>query len=246
MRTAPILVPAMLLALTTAAHALATGITINGRTDQVYDPSRSLLYFSTNTGQVLRYNPSTNSLLPSWTVGSNINAIDITPDRKYLFAAEVNLTGDQGTIYRVDLSNGAVAPFHYTAGEARGAFDIVALNDGRAVFSANHQFSGASTPFRSIDYSTGTITPFTIGGVEQSGERQSELWRNITQNTFAVDGTNTSAGPIGIFSTTTEAYLTQVTTFTPLNGFRAAINPAGTQTAMYGFNFSSSARKSFD
>jgi hypothetical protein len=246
MKLARALSATVLLAFATSAHALSLGITVNGRTDQVYDNSRNLLYFSTNTGQIQRYNPVTNTFLPAWTVGSNLNALDITPDRKYLFAAEVNLNADQGTIYRVDLATGSSTPFHYTAGEARGAFDIVTLNDGRAIFSASHQYSGAATPLRSIDYATGAITDFTVNGVAQFGERQTELWRNITHSTFAANGTNTSAGPVSIFSTSTETYTTQATTWTPLNGFRAAVNPAGTQTAMYGLNFSSRVRSTAD
>jgi DNA-binding beta-propeller fold protein YncE len=236
------LILAVVLALGASASAASTGITIGGRTDQAYDASTGLLYLSTNGGKIQRYDPATNALLPAWSVGSNINAIDITPDHKYLMAVEVNLAGDQGTVYRVDLSNGNVSPFHYTAGEARGAFDIVTLNDGRAVFSADHQFSGASPPLRSIDYVTGVISPFTINGVAQAGERQSELWRNVTHSHFAMDGTNTSAGPFNVFSTVTEAYTVAVSTGTPLNGLRVAVSPNGAQAAIYGLNFGPTAR----
>jgi hypothetical protein len=231
-----------LLALVNAASAANLGITINGRTDQVYDNTRNLLYFSTNAGQIQRYNPVTNALLPAWNIGSNLHAIDITPDRQYLFAVQDGLNAGQGTIYRVDLNTGASTPFTYTAPEGAGPVDIVTLNDGRAVFSASHMFSGASTPLRSINYATGAISPFTINGTAQEIERRSPLYRNLTQSTFMYTGGNTSAGPLAIFSTATQNWITQRTTGTDLNGIRAAISPDGTDLAMYGFNFASTVR----
>src|SRR5205823_2106913 len=67
-----------------AAPAQAVVVSVPNRTDQVFDDYRGLLYLSTSTGLVQRYNPVSNTLLPAWNVGTNITAIDVTPDNHYL------------------------------------------------------------------------------------------------------------------------------------------------------------------
>jgi hypothetical protein len=223
----------------------AAVVSVPNRTDQVYDDSRGLLYLSTNTGLVQRYNPQTNALLPAWTVGTNVSAIDITPDNQYLLAAENNWTGI-GIIHRLNLNTGLVTDYTYDAPEGRAAYDIVALNDGRALFSGGHMYSGDATVLRSLDLNTGSISYFTVNGQTQYVQKNSELWRNRARNTVAIVDTATSAGGFSIYSTTTESYVSSTQFWTPLNMMRLSITPNSSQVAMAGFNLSAAVRQTND
>src|SRR5258708_25331340 len=54
-------------------------IPVSDRHDFVYDSSRNLLYITTASGQVQRYDVANQTLLTPWIVGSSLNGADITP-----------------------------------------------------------------------------------------------------------------------------------------------------------------------
>jgi hypothetical protein len=232
----------------TASSALAVNIvSVPDRSDQVYDPTRNLLYLSTDTGLVEQYNPVTNSFLTPLDVGSNLSAIDITPDGHYLLAAEAGTSGSDGTIDRVDLTTDVVTPLSYPLENLdSGAYDIATLNDGRAIFSSNSDYTGNSGNLRSISLSTWNISDFTVGGQDQGVSPRTELWRSPDHSTVFMDDSETSAGGVNVFSTSTENYLIQTLLWTPLNGFRVSISPNDAAIAFSGFNVGLAARNTSD
>jgi DNA-binding beta-propeller fold protein YncE len=192
---------------------------------------------------VERYNPVTNTFLSSFNVGTNLAATDITPDDHYLLAAEHNTSGSTGTIDRVDLTTGTVTPMSYPLENLdAGAYDIVALNDGQAVFSSDSNFTGNSGNLRSINLSTWAISDFMANGHTDGVSPRSELWRSPDHSTFFLNDTETSAGGVQLFSTKTENFLVNTQLGTDLNGFRVAISPDDTAIAFGGFNVQLAAR----
>mgnify|MGYP002623110063 FL=1 len=83
-------------------------IAVADRVAHVYDSERDVLYISTSSGSLQRFDLSTRTLLAPWTVGSNLGGLDITPDNAFLYVTEIQALGNNGIVHKVDLSNGAV------------------------------------------------------------------------------------------------------------------------------------------
>src|SRR5262245_12582972 len=78
------------------------------RRDLVYDPVRDLLYITTSTGAVQRYDPASNSLLSPIAMpgSSSLAGADITPDGGTLLAADTVPGASTGVVRRIDLATG--------------------------------------------------------------------------------------------------------------------------------------------
>src|ERR1700722_6216363 len=63
----------------------STLIPVSNYNDLVFDPSRDLLYITTSSGQVQRWDVATQQLLPAWNVGNVLEGADITPDDNSLY-----------------------------------------------------------------------------------------------------------------------------------------------------------------
>src|SRR5688572_15416703 len=68
----------------------AAWINVPNASDMVYDDRRGLLYVTSTSGRITRYNPATGATLPAWNVGANLQAADITRDGRYLLVTEGN------------------------------------------------------------------------------------------------------------------------------------------------------------
>jgi DNA-binding beta-propeller fold protein YncE len=121
----------------------STLIPVSNRRDLVFDPTRDLLYITTSSGLVQRYDVANQTLLTPWNVGTSLNGADITPDASALYVAESQLSGSQGVLHRVDLNDGSVSNITYNlAFYEGGTWDVAVANNGTAFFSTTFQGSG--------------------------------------------------------------------------------------------------------
>jgi sugar lactone lactonase YvrE len=131
-------------------------IPVRNRRDLVFDPTRDLLYITTDSGLVQRYDVANQKLLSPWKVGTSLNGADITPDGSTLYVADFQTSQSQGVLHQVDLNSGSVTDVAYdlSAGEG-GTWDVAVANNGKAFFST---LGSGSVPFRQLDLSTGAVT----------------------------------------------------------------------------------------
>ena len=135
--------------------AQGTLIPIPNRRDHVYDHERDILYVSTGTGLIERYDVPNEQLLPPIAVGGSTLGIDITPDARFLYIADQTIYGDNlGRIRKLDLDTGDVAVISFiTINNEGGAFDLDIAGNGKGLISTNT--AGAVwVPFREIDLAT--------------------------------------------------------------------------------------------
>lgn len=90
-------------------------VNVPGATDFVYDPANGILYISTESGDVLRWNATAGTFLsPIHVGGANLSSIALTPDNAYLLVGDENIYGTYPNGYtqvdRIALSNLAISP----------------------------------------------------------------------------------------------------------------------------------------
>src|SRR2546423_551200 len=92
----------------------STFIPVSNRRDLVFDQGRNLLYITTSSGTVQRWDVTTQQLLPAWNVGTALEGADITPDGNWLYVTEaVASPGNLGVLHRVNLNTGGVSNSTY-------------------------------------------------------------------------------------------------------------------------------------
>lgn len=229
-----------------AGSALARSVDIvpvSNWTGQVYDNTRNLLYISTSTGVVQRYNPATNSFLSPIDVGTDLSSIDVTPNDQYLLAADRVTNDGMGMIERVNLATDTVTDMPYPLENLdSGADQVVAMNDGQAIFSSSSSYTGNESNIRSINLSTWAIGDFTVNGQVQGAGPGDQLTRSDDYSTVVLNDEETSEGGFSVFDATTGSYLVQTNLGAPLNGFHVAISPNDSAVTFGGLNVGLAAR----
>src|SRR5258705_4949771 len=88
--------------------------------DIVFDDSRDILYVSTSTGLVYRYDLASGTILPPWTVGGSLEGLDLTPDHSTLYVADTNKSATQRLIRKLNTQSRALTTLAYdlAAGDA--------------------------------------------------------------------------------------------------------------------------------
>jgi uncharacterized delta-60 repeat protein len=137
----------------TSGVAIAAGT--NPR-DVAVDSARGIVYIATSTGQVLRYDLATQSMLTPWQVGVVLNGIGLSADGSTLYVGEDRRGPAEGLLYRVDTSSGAVTSISYplNTGEV-GTYDVAVLASGKVFFTT--EGTGGSQ-LRQYDPATGLVT----------------------------------------------------------------------------------------
>ena len=64
------------------------------RKDHVFDPVNRILYITTSSGTVQRWDADTQTLLAPWTVGGELGGIDVTPDGAMVLVADAHVQYD--------------------------------------------------------------------------------------------------------------------------------------------------------
>ncbi len=191
------------------AYADATFISAPNRADMVHDPMRNILYI-TSGSEVLRYNLTTQSFLPSFNLGGRLMGIDLSPDGNTLAVADATYSTVQSWIYLVNVQTGAsqkvVFPLLLPETEVWGTYSVAFGSDGNLLITEAAQWS----PLRKYNLSTGTATvllPLISGATILSssadgsvigfaeGSNTSGPWGR-----YRVSDSNTAVSPNGTFN----------------------------------------------
>ncbi|MEZ5736768.1 MAG: Ig-like domain-containing protein [Novosphingobium sp.] len=135
--------------------------------DIAFSPDSETLYVA-HGGTVTAYDAATGTAVQSWTIGTELNGIDVSLDGQYLVATERELgpTTSLGGpyysteiyAYRLDLTTGESTKFTGTSSASTNYFyDASFLPDGRALLA--HFNAYGHEPFTILDFETGTFDP---------------------------------------------------------------------------------------
>jgi hypothetical protein len=135
-----------------------TFIPVPDRNDLIFDPTRDVLYITTASGLVQRWDMATQKLLTPWNVGGILEGGDITQDGKYLYVADgVPVTGHLGVLHQVDLASGAVTNLTYPLGMNEfGGYAVAVASTGKVLVSG--QGSDYSIPIEEYDPASNSFT----------------------------------------------------------------------------------------
>jgi hypothetical protein len=122
--------------------------------DLVFDPFRGLLYITTASGDIQRYDVGNGALLTPFHVSGALEGADITPDGQYLYVADANASTTNGFLRKVNLDTGEVTTLTYAA--TQGAYSVVVDANGKAFFTLA---GGSFTPIYQVDLTTDTTSP---------------------------------------------------------------------------------------
>lgn len=190
-------------------------IPVTNHRDMVFDPTRNLLYITTDDGDLERFDLTTQTLLNPIQVGNVLNGADITPDGSQLVIAEDVIGQGQGFVHLLDLSDNEVSTVAYELdfGEI-GAWDIAVGANGTAFVTTDYGGSGW-TPLRELDLATGTFTARTDSlGSGFGGEvrQNTRIQRSADRSFFTFTEPNISSGPIFTYDAATDTFAGSITT----------------------------------
>jgi sugar lactone lactonase YvrE len=158
-------------------HAAPTPlIPVPNRRDLVYDPSRDLLYITTSTGTVERYDIATQTLLAPFAIGNSLRGADITPDGNFLYVADYQQNAVQGFVRKVDLRDGRETDltFDLTFGTTTGALGVAIADNGKGLI-ATSDYGAPGQGVQEIDLQTDQLTPrypvYYLGSLRRGADR---------------------------------------------------------------------------
>ncbi len=168
-------------------------IVVTDARDLVFDCQRNLLYISTASGMVERYDLVSKSLLSPLSVGTSLYGIDITPDCNWLYVTEGQTSGSEGYVHKVNLNTGIVTEVSYTlTTNESGSWDIEIGSDGKGLMTTSFDGSGG-TPVRELDTATGVLTIRNdVPGTEPDGKvsMNSSIYRSGDRTLLLITGTS--------------------------------------------------------
>ncbi len=208
-------------------------IPVANRRDLIFDEIRNQLYITTSDGKVQRYDVATQTLLPSWTIGTSLNGGDITADGTALYIAENQTGTSQGYIYKVALDTGNVTtlPYSLNSGEA-GAWDVAIGPQGRGIVSTRYSGSG-SVPLRQLDLNTDTLSVRSdVPTYFHTVQQDTLISRGVDRTSFFLTEANSSAGPILTYNAISNTFPRAAEINTFLSNALSTVNRDGSLIAM--------------
>jgi hypothetical protein len=191
-------------------------IPIPDRKDHVFDPVYQILYITTQSGTVERYDVTTKEFLSPWAIGGTLGGVDVTPNGDTVLVCDrsYDTTTDVGYIHRVDALSGIVTTLEFPLDGGQpsftetGSWDVVAMNNGKAFFTAD--FVGSAwVPLHELDLATNTIVDrpsSTFSGFNEVRER-TWLYRDANHSVMLGLESNSSAGPVFSYFAGTDSFI---------------------------------------
>src|SRR5205823_4044206 len=105
-------------------------IPVTNHRDLVWDPYRSQLDITTNTGSVQVYNLNTMSFQPALNVGGSLAGADLSADGTSLLVAQQQAPAGQGVLHKFNLNTGQRTDLYYPLITGEGSAWDVALATG--------------------------------------------------------------------------------------------------------------------
>ena len=149
-----------------AANVVQT-LTTGTLRDVTLSASGSTAYVSNTDGWVTAFDVASGDVLGRWKVGTTLAGMDVSPDGRYLVAAEAAIErGAEGystiRVHRLDLQTGVVTDYTSRVNNSysSGFYDVAWAKDGSVLVSRS---SGPEVTVWSLDTSTGLF--WTVSGV---------------------------------------------------------------------------------
>lgn len=183
-----------------AVHVGAsTLLPVTGARDLIVDTLRNVVYITTSSGQVQRYQIASDSLLTPYNVSHGLYGGDINAAQSALYIQEGLQNLDEGMYRKIDLNTGAVTNLNYNIDDYEGTgWDLAIAADGKGYATSRFQGSGTS-PFRSIDMATDAIARLSKGPLTQD----THIIRGVDRSRLFFLQSNTSNGPTFQFTPAT-------------------------------------------
>lgn len=208
------------------------------RRDLVWDPHRNMLYITTASGELERFDAASRVLLEPWPIGDSLLGADITPDGRYLFVAEDMNSNEHPRVLKVNLDTGGVTTIGIQPafGEVSRGWDIKIVSDSLGFVTTGNQGSGW-VPFREFDVTLGLFKiredAAGSGGLMVTG--RTILRRSADRSTMYVLEGNISSGPVIVYDTASDAFVADANTGHGWNELAAA-SPSGDALAQMIYN----------
>lgn len=162
---------------------------LNGRVDMAHDSKRNLLYVSTSSGEVVRWNMETHAEDGRWTLGGNLGGLDISPDEDTLVVADrMARAVTAPRIYRINLIDESIDTIELPdSGMSTGTLSVAFVDADRVLVAS--ALIGASD-LRIVTLADGTSTAVhrvsgqTLLTADPSREVVAYVTRFVLEGTF--------------------------------------------------------------
>ncbi|MFN3148900.1 hypothetical protein [Bremerella sp.] len=200
----------------------SVGVPIFSAVDQVFDDTNQVLYVMTSFGHLERWSYDGQILLSRFEdIATTPSGFDITPDGQYAYVGDAFVENSQGTVWKVDLSDGSKTALVWDlAFGEEGVYDLAIASNGKAFFTTDYAGSGW-TPLHEIDLATGAIT--NLASVRQN----TGIARGADRSLLFFQESNISSGPIFTYDANQGTFSTKTNTNRFLGTAPIAIGPKG-------------------
>lgn len=182
---------ATLLLLASLLPARSAFIAASNRVDMVHDATRNVLYISTVSNGVLRYSLASQSFLTPLPMIGQLRGLAISPDDRWLAAADAMRDGTNAWIHLADLQAGTNRRVLFPRGSGEGGTYSVAFgNDGALLETGTYEGSGWVV-MRRYDPVTDSYTNIA------SPRQNSMLCASGDGSVIGYEESNISSGPVG-------------------------------------------------
>jgi Ca2+-binding RTX toxin-like protein len=167
--------------------------------DVVLSPDGLKIYTSSDNGIVRIYSGETGAYLKAWRVGTDLGAIDVSPDGRFLYVVEDYIpSGASAKVYQVDAATGAVTAFRRSTRGDEGAFtDVAALSNGKVLLTQELDGVTGWVHMKLLTPSTGSFD--IVGGPQQDVRSGSLLTRSLDGSQVLVAEVNISDAQLRIY-----------------------------------------------
>ena len=187
-------------------------IPVVGAADLVYDDALGQLVVTTAYGRVERYDAATKTLHQAWQTDASLQGADVTPDGRYLYAAEAS----GNSFVKVDLATGAATGLTYTepGTPTGGLWRALAIGpDGKALVTSPYlrtDLRGGYADLLQLDTATDTFSKRADGAtamwwsdLTRSADRKTVL---VTERDTGGAYGNRPAGRITVYDQPTDTF----------------------------------------
>lgn len=197
-------------------------IPIAGVVDHVFDENHQILYVTTSDGALERWSYDGQTLLDRFEdIATTPRGFDITSDGRFAYVGDAVVENSQGTVWKVDLSDGSKTALVYDlVSLEQGVYDLAISSDGKAFFTTTFAGSGWNA-LHAIDLATGQIS--NLMNVRQS----TGITRGADRSLLFFQESNYSLGPIFTYDADEEIFSSEMRTDRFVGNLPAAVGPQG-------------------
>jgi hypothetical protein len=226
-----------LLALVVLVSARLAGaselIAVPDRVDHVFDPTRGILYISTSSGRIQRFDTDLHRLLRPLRVGTSLRGLDITADGLWIYATEAAVAPGRGVLHKVSTSTGAITNIRYLRySHEGGSWDIAIGANGLGLMTSDYVGSGY-VYLRALALANDDIMQRRdINPPTRQITERTQLSRNVDGSTIFLQESDHSNGPIHTYDAWSDSFVANDASRMYLDESLAAVSGDGSMIAM--------------